>query len=392
MPAFVCAFTRKIVIFYGFYMFKKQKHIGIKFCLALYTAGIFFVPTSGFAKDNARPAPLHIKINNPKSPSSKKSFNIRVGKMPAKNTTKKTTEIDITPEPKTSTLPAPTKNITPKLIETRSCHENTSKNKKRYKNLADSLKLYLTTQNRNPSLINDIYDASITTQTDFELLLITAMIESDLGRVTKSSTSSARGIFQYIEPTWLILIKRYGVRIGKKTYADTIEINTESYLPEMIRHSQFTKKDVLDLRNNTKIASLIKAYQLKDEAKIVAKYKAGQRINATDHYIVHMLGLSQARTFYALLRNESSNILTNLNNKGFKEAIRLNPTFFYSAQNKALGATEAYTQFHRKVSQQYKRLHDISKKYGNSDMPRSRCNLPKIQTVSAIKTTKDHRL
>lgn len=383
-------------------MFGKQKYIGLKFYLALYTTGLLLAPTSGFAKDDAHPAPLHIKINISKSPPSKKSFHIRFGKAPEKTTIKKNeakeTKKDapdnkIAPETTTSTTHlTPIQNITPKLIETRACHESTLKNMNRYKNLADSLKLHVTAQNSDPSLIDDIYEASTITHIDFELLIITAMIESDLGRVTKSSTSSARGIFQYIEPTWLVLIKRYGSRIGQNNYADSIVINTESYLPEIVSDSQFTIKDILALRDNTKIASLIKAYQLKNEAKIIAKYKAGQRINATDHYIVHMLGLSQARTFYTLLRNESSNILANLKNKGFKEAIRLNPTFFYNAQNKALSAAEAYTQFHRKISQQYKRLHMISEKYGNGDLPRSRCNLPKIQTVSSVKTTKGHRL
>ncbi|PCI57085.1 MAG: hypothetical protein COB36_02105 [Alphaproteobacteria bacterium] len=383
-------------------MFGKQKYIGLKFCLALYTTGLLLAPTSSFAKDDARPAPLHIKINKSKSPPSKKSFNIRFGKESEKTTTKrneaKKPENDapdnkVAPETITSTTHlTPTKNITPKLIETRSCHESTSKNTNRYKKLADSLKLHVTAQNRDPSLIDDIYEASTVTHIDFELLIITAMIESDLGRVTKSSTSSARGIFQYIEPTWLVLIKRYGSRIGQGDYTNSITINAESYLPEIASDSQFTIKDILTLRDNTKIASLIKAYQLKDEAKIVAKYKAGQRINATDHYIVHMLGLSQAHTFYALLKNESSNILANLESKGFKEAMRLNPTFFYNAQNKALSAADAYIQFHHKISQQYKRLHAISEKYGNGDMPRSRCNLPKIQTVSSVKTTKGHRL
>lgn len=375
---------------------QKRNFSLIYLSLALFTTASLF-PCSAKAKDSTHPAPLHIKINASKSYPSRKSFNIRVGKTPEKITTKesKIEEPNNKAEPETTantTRLAPRKNIAPKLIETRSCHESTSKNTNRYKNLADSLKLYITAQNRDPSLIDNIYEASITTQIDFELLIITAMIESDLGRVTKFSTSSARGIFQYIEPTWLALIKRYGARIGQHDHANSITINTESYLPKMTKDSQFTRKDVLSLRNNTRIAALIKANQLKDEAKIVAKYKEGQRINATDHYVVHMLGLSQARTFYSLLKNESSSILANLNNKGFKEAIRLNPTFFYNAQNKALSATEAYTQFHRKISQQYRRLHMISEKYGNGDLPRSRCNLPKIQTVSAVKTTKDHRL
>lgn len=351
------------------------------------------MPVTGFAKDNIHPAPLHIKINKTKSTQSKSTFNIRVGKTPETTIAKEEQIEDIIHEetekkatPTNNIEPSALANITPKLIETRACHEMTAEKTNRYKKLADSLRGYLKSQKRDPSLINDIYNASITTQTDFELLIITTMIESDIGRVTKATNSSARGIFQYIEPTWINLMKRYSARIGQPDYPSIIESNTDTNNQKTSKDGQFTKNEILALRNDTKIASLIKANQLKDDAKILTKYKGGQRINATDHYIMHMLGISQARSFYTLLRSKSGDILADSNNQSFREAVRLNPYFFYDTQKNALNATQAYTQFHRKISQQYKKLHMISKKYGKDGAVSSRCHLPNIQTVS----TKPH--
>ena len=336
-----------------------------------------FTPTATIAKDNTRPAPLHIKINGSKTNASKKQFSITVGKAPKKNKDEKHALNFLNNMEKSlkKNAPQPT-------IKKHSCEKISTSGSNRYKKLADSLKNYLKSKNRPSSLIDDIYKASTTTHTDFELLIITAMIESDLGRVTESKTSSARGIFQYIDPTWISLVKRYGQKIGQ--YDNGVISN--------LAKSDTKRIDTLALRHNTRIASLIKAYQLQNESKILSIYKNGQRINTTDYYIMHMLGSSQARIFYKLLNEKSDNKLADSGGEHFQEAVRLNPTFFYGNNNNSLNATQAYNQFHRKVSQQYKRLHDINEKYGDGNILRSKCKLPNVQTVSAIKTTKDHRL
>ena len=54
--------------------------------------------------------------------------------------------------------------------------------------------------------------ASRKTGLDFDYLLNTAMRESGLNVQAKSKTSSASGLFQFVEQTWLGLVKHHGVK------------------------------------------------------------------------------------------------------------------------------------------------------------------------------------
>ena len=49
---------------------------------------------------------------------------------------------------------------------------------------------------------------------DFDYLLQTAIRESSLNPSAKAKTSSAVGLFQFIEGTWLEVIKEEGPRLG----------------------------------------------------------------------------------------------------------------------------------------------------------------------------------
>ncbi len=261
--------------------------------------------------------------------------------------------------------------------------------------LIDSLKLYIQGQNRNPDIIDALHNASQKTNISFELLVMKAMIESDLGRVTQSKTSSARGVFQYIEPTWIVLMKRYGNRIGYSEYADSIKYSAE-HKKHMVQSQTISRQDVLDLRENPRIAALIKGYQIQDEVKILAQFKNGARVNATDHYIAHMLGLTMARKFYEFQQTESPIILANLKNRYFSEAVSLNRSFFYDKTGNGLNAAQAYQAFHKRMSDKFLQLRTIENTYNknrNNILPvaatQSACKTPSVKTISA--QAKPHR-
>jgi hypothetical protein len=59
-----------------------------------------------------------------------------------------------------------------------------------------------------------IQSAAKATGADFEFLLHTARRESGLDPSAQAATSSARGLFQFTESTWLSMIERYGARHG----------------------------------------------------------------------------------------------------------------------------------------------------------------------------------
>ena len=67
-----------------------------------------------------------------------------------------------------------------------------------------------------------IKQAATTTGTSFEYLLATAKMESNFNPTASASTSSARGLYQFIDQTWLGTVKEAGAQLGYGKYADAI--------------------------------------------------------------------------------------------------------------------------------------------------------------------------
>ncbi|MGH1457054.1 MAG: hypothetical protein ACRBDI_09755 [Alphaproteobacteria bacterium] len=270
----------------------------------------------------------------------------------------------------------------PNIISNRSCAQTHNSN--RSVKLADSLKIHLSNRNQDPTLIDDILRASQSVGVDFDLMVVKAMIESDLGRLTKNTKSTASGLFQYIDSTWLTLLKRYGDKIGEPQYAKVLTTNPATLQTNVNEDSQFSREELLALRFNNRIAALIKAHQTKEDANALKSIKNNGIITATDHYIAHMMGIPLAKAFYKTLENESDIILINLNNNRFETAARLNPAFFNDRNGNPLNAQDAYQQFHDKISRRYDALQTIQFKYGNKGVTLTNsdgCNLPSVKTV-----------
>src|SRR5262245_52873807 len=68
-----------------------------------------------------------------------------------------------------------------------------------------------------------IRSASRTTGATFDYLLRTAVRESSLDPAASAKTSSARGLYQFIESTWLATVKEEGPKYGLAGYAASIE-------------------------------------------------------------------------------------------------------------------------------------------------------------------------
>src|SRR5213078_3034519 len=71
-------------------------------------------------------------------------------------------------------------------------------------------------------IAGSIKQAANTTGTSFEYLLATAKMESDFNPNAGASTSSAHGLYQFIDQTWLGTVKEAGAQLGYGKYADAI--------------------------------------------------------------------------------------------------------------------------------------------------------------------------
>ena len=122
---------------------------------------------------------------------------------------------------------------------------------------------------------DSILGAANKTGVDPQYLLKTAYRESAFRPEAKAEKGSATGLFQFIDSTWLATLKKHGAEAG---------LDTEK---------PYTKQQLLDLRKDPKIASLMGAYLTQDNAKEIGSNKQG------DLYLAHFLGANAAKKVVA---------------------------------------------------------------------------------------------
>src|SRR5262245_22912510 len=92
-----------------------------------------------------------------------------------------------------------------------------------------------------------IKQASNSTGTSFQYLLATAKMESDFNPTAGASTSSARGLYQLIDQTWLATVKEAGSDLGYGQYANAI---TKTRSGNYTVHDPSARQAIMKLRDD----------------------------------------------------------------------------------------------------------------------------------------------
>jgi hypothetical protein len=132
--------------------------------------------------------------------------------------------------------------------------------------------------------------ASGRTGVDFDYLLATARRESGLDPRAKAQMSSAAGLFQFIDQTWLSTLKAYGARHGLGAYADAITVDDKG------RHEvadPALREEILALRLYPEAASAMAAELARESARSL-EVRLGQKVDSGILYAAHFLGLKGA--------------------------------------------------------------------------------------------------
>jgi hypothetical protein len=184
--------------------------------------------------------------------------------------------------------------------------------------------------------------ASSSTGADFDYLLKTAHRESSFQVDARASTSSAQGLFQFIEETWLRTIKEDGPRFGLQHYADKIEISDSG------KYTVADPKDrriILDLRNDPNISAMMAGVYARRNADYIAT-TIGRRPTSGELYLAHFLGPSDAARLI-LLRNTDPDVSAVTE---FPRAAEANRSIFYDG-NRERTVAELYDRLvHRRSS------------------------------------------
>jgi len=179
-----------------------------------------------------------------------------------------------------------------------------------------------------------LHQASAATGSDFQFLLSTAMRESGLKPQAKSSTSSATGLFQFVEQTWLGLIKQHGPQYGLGSYAGAISQGPDG---RFTVDSQTDRRAILALRNNPRVSALMEGEYVK-EARTALEGSLGRSVCNGELYAAHFLGPESACRLIKLTQSQpqaSAPI-------EFPQAASSNRSVFYHADGSAKSVREVY--------------------------------------------------
>lgn len=162
--------------------------------------------------------------------------------------------------------------------------------------------------------------ASNATGVDADFLVRTARRESAMNPSAKARTSSAAGLFQFIEQTWLGTVKAHGAKHGYGQYADLIYRGGDGRW----RVEGSARNVVLDLRFDPQAASNMAAELTASNAAYL-RGRSGREPGAGDLYAAHFLGpAGAAQLMDAMDRHPGSSAAAI-----FPEAASANRSIFY---------------------------------------------------------------
>ena len=180
-----------------------------------------------------------------------------------------------------------------------------------------------------------IKQAASTTGTSFEYLLATAKMESNFNPTAGASTSSARGLFQFIDQTWLGTVKEAGTQLGYGQYADAIsKTGSGSYSVS----DPAARNAIMKLRDDPAAASSM-AGVLTQSNSFKLTGKLGRRPTDGELYMAHFMGVGGAAKLISNAEDNPQASAAQL----FPNAAAANRSIFYDRSGQARTVSEVYS-------------------------------------------------
>jgi hypothetical protein len=179
-----------------------------------------------------------------------------------------------------------------------------------------------------------IRGAAQATGTSFEYLLATAQVESGFNPHAAASTSSAGGLYQFIDQTWLGMLKDAGPGLGYGHYANAIVRSPSGHFevpdPAM-------RQEIMALRKDpTANAAMAGAFTQQNSAQLAAQL--GRNPSEGELYIAHFLGPAGAAKLIGAAASTPQTSAAAM----FPGAASANPSIFYDRQGHTHSVSDVY--------------------------------------------------
>lgn len=211
-------------------------------------------------------------------------------------------------------------------------------------------------------IVEAIVQASRIVGADPTLLMAVADKESSFATEVKAKTSSATGLFQFIERTWLGVIKEFGGKHGYAKEAAAIERVKKGYnVSDPVERAR-----ILDLRREPYISALMAGEMLrKDTLRMEGRLK--RPLTGGEIYLIHFLGPDGAQEFINAVEDDPDRQAPDVN----PDAAEVNRTIFY---DKAGGRSvaEVHQNFEKMIVDrlnQYQAVRNLSPRKAQVQAP-----------------------
>jgi Transglycosylase SLT domain len=192
-----------------------------------------------------------------------------------------------------------------------------------------------------PDVVSAIRQASFRTGVDFSYLMAKAAQESSFDTQAKARTSSATGLYQFIDSTWLGVVKTHGAAHGFGKFADQIK---QTGSGEYHVADPAMRRQILDLRKDANAAAAMAA-EFASDNKTHLEREVGGKIGSTELYMAHFLGAGGASKFLNAMKKDPN-----------QSAAALFPDAAAANQNVFKGRTlqQVFDKFAAKFDQEFK--------------------------------------
>jgi transglycosylase-like protein with SLT domain len=172
-----------------------------------------------------------------------------------------------------------------------------------------------------------IRKAAQATGTSFQYLLATAKVESDLNPNLTMRTSSATGLFQFIDQTWLATLKQAGPAFGYGHYADAI---SRTPAGRYVVDDPGLRAEIMQLRKDPTANALMGGVFTQQNTAALSK-RLGRSPSESELYIAHFFGPSGGAKAISLAQSNPNANAAEI----FPAAAGANRPIFYDKQGNA---------------------------------------------------------
>jgi hypothetical protein len=185
-----------------------------------------------------------------------------------------------------------------------------------------------------------IRNAAQATGTSFSYLLATARIESGLNPNVTMKSSSATGLFQFIDQTWLGTLKQAGPAFGYGDYAKAISRTSSG---RYVVQDPRMRDAIMKLRKDPTANAVMAGIFTQQNTASLTK-RLGRQPSDGELYMAHFFGAGGAGKLIALAGNNPQASAADL----FPAAARANKPIFYDRQGQARSVAGVYAELVRR--------------------------------------------